>query len=195
MTSKAQRRSRKRSRSISLPGGEIATAPPMQGSREPQEDPRKMVIDARARVFGIKPDEAATRGTQADCCIASATGDRVAMQEAWQGICTSRRNSRLRNGIPDGPKCSTFTMISDAMQTDTSLTVDLRTGEERDAAAKHARQMWDARINALPAPQMIRAIKEALDGGINGQGAELWADGKPTTRGAVFVAALRALTN
>jgi hypothetical protein len=197
MSSKAQRRSRKRNRKISLPGGEAATAPKLQGSREPQEDPRKVVIDARVRVFGIKADDAtaALHGSQAGCCIAAAQGDRVAMWQAWQDINAARRNYRLRNGIQDGPKCATIAMIPDAMQTDTSLTVDLRTAEERDAAANRAWQSWHSRIKALPAPQMIRAVLEAMDGGINGQGGELWADGKPTTRGVVFVTSLRVLTN
>jgi len=195
MTSKAaKRKSRKRTRTISLPGGDTATVPKLANSREPQEDPRNVVINARVRVFGIKADDAPRRSTQADCCIDSVS-DSEALRQVWQSILASRRNSRLRNGIPDGPKCSTFTMISDALQTDTSPTIDIRTAEERDTSAKRSREMWDARIKALPATQMIRAIFEAMDGGINGQGGELWADGKPTTRGVVFVAALRVLTN
>lgn len=194
MTSKAQRRSRKRTRTISLPNGDTATAPKLQGSRGPQEDPRKVVIDARVRVFSISPEEAQRRADQADCCIDSAN-DGKALRQVWQSILASRRNSRLRNGIPDGPKCSTFTMISDAMQTDTSPTIDIRTAEERDTDAKRSREMWDARIKALPTPQMIRAIKGAMDGGINGQGGDLWADGKMTDRGRAFVSALRVLTN
>ena len=189
-----KRKSRKRSRTISLPNGDAATAPPMQGSREPQEDPRNVALEARARVFNIKPDDAPRRSTQADCCIDSMS-DSQALREVWQSILASRRNYRLRNGIQDWPKCATIAMVLDAMQTDTSLTVDLRTDDERDTAAKRAWQSWLDRINALPAPQMIRSIKDAMDGGINGQGGELWKDGKHTTRGVVFVIALRELTN
>ena len=193
MTSKAQRKRAKRSRKITLPGGASVHASISQGMSQPQEDPRKVVIDARVRVFGVKADDAPRRHTQHDCCIDSVS-DSQALRDVWESILASRRNSRLRNGIPDGPKCSTFTMIADAMQTDTSPTIDLRTAEERDAAAKRSREMWDARINALPTPQMIWAIKNALDGGINGQGGELWQDGKPTARGNAFIAALTVLT-
>jgi hypothetical protein len=194
MTSKAQRKRAKRSRKITLPGGASVQAPISQGMSQPQEDPRKVVIDARVRVFGVKDGNAPMHGSQAGCCIDASDGDKAAMWQSWQDINASRRNSRLRNGIPDGPKCSTFTMIADAMQTDTSPTIDLRTAEECDAAAKRSREMWDARINALPTPQMIWAIKNALDGGINGQGGELWQDGKPTARGNAFIAALTVLT-
>lgn len=193
MASKAERKRRTRNRKISLPGGETSHHP-ISAGRPVQEDALAVAREARARVYAV-PIKAALdpmRGSQAGCCIAEQP-DRVEMWQVWQSICTARRNSRLRNGISDGPKCATIAMIPDQMQTDESLRVDMRTSEERDTAAKRAWDGWQGRINALPAP-MRWPIRNALDGGINGQGGELWADGKPTSRGVAFVVSLRVLT-
>lgn len=197
MASKAQRKRIKSRRSITLPGGDTATAPATQGMRPPQEDARKTASDARARIFGKSGDDALhpMHGSQAGCCISSTGDDAAKLWQTWQDINAARRNYRMRIlGTTGDPKCAAISMLPDAMQTDTSLTIDIRTAEERDTAAKRAWRDWEARINSLPQPQMKWAIRGSMDGGTNGLGGNLWANNAKTTLGQAFVAALQELT-
>lgn len=201
--SKKARKALKRLRKISLANGETATDRPAGRDRrhinQPQEDPRKPALEARSRAFGLDPTKQDPlhhmRGTQAGNCIADER-DALDLWGTWQAIGTARRNYRTRiTGVTGDPKCATVAMTPDAMQTDQGLTVDIRSAEEKDAAAKRAWPHWETRIKTLPAPQLRWAIKNALDGGIDGMGGELYHGGKATDRGRVFVSALRGLTN
>lgn len=199
---KAQREARKL-RNISLKGGTSVKANPTGRDRrhinQPQDDPCKAAREARARVFGLDADKQDPlhhmRGTQAGNCIADQR-DALDLWGIWQAIGAALRNYRTRiTGVTGDPKCATVAMTPDAMQTDQSLTVDIRTAEEKDAAAKRAWPHWESRIKALPAPQLRWAISNALDGGMDGMGGELYHGGKATDRGRVFVLALRGLKN
>ena len=77
------------------------------------------------------------------------------------------------------------------METDQSLRVDLRTHDERVRAAKASWAAWEAKIAALPFPQLRWAISGVLRG-FMGDGT-LWRDAKPTNTGRNVVAALKAM--
>jgi hypothetical protein len=75
------------------------------------------------------------------------------------------------------------------METDPSLRVDLRAHDEKVAAAKSSKAAWDARINALPVPNMRWALRGALNGFMGED--TLWRDRVPTPTGRLAVEALR----
>lgn len=206
---KAGNRRAKQRRSITLPGGEIA-ANPLRGTdrrgtqaRETPEDAQKTALEARKRVFGGIGCQTAEeafleplRGSQVGYCITTLAGkdDRAEIWQVWQDICAARRNyhQRILSRNAD-PQCAAIAMVPDAMQSDESLRVDLRTGDERDAAAKRVWDEWCKRIKALGVPQMIWAVRAALDDGINPEAAPFWLDGQPTDRGRALVLGLRKL--
>lgn len=193
MTSKAQRRKRK----ITLPGGQEIDQRPIGRDRShtnQPEDPRKTALQARCRKSGITAPEEAARallGTEMGLCInATSKGDELAdLTEAWQAISASFRNYRLlvigQTGDPQG---AAIGMVPDRMETDQSLRVDLRTHDERVAAAKASWAGWQAKIKALPFG--VRGILEGVIHGFVGE-AVLWRDQAPTEKGRLAVEALR----
>lgn len=195
MTSKSQRRRAKRAKTISLPGGEAVAAPVVKGQRPPKDDPMRTVIHARIRRTGIlDPAEARQPicGDDMSLCIrALATGDdRAALVNAWAALSACHRNYRLliigQTGTPQG---AAIPMISEPMETDPSLRVDLRDHNTRVEAARRAWEAWDGKIRSLPTPNLKWALSGALSGFL-GDGA-LWRDQAPTTTGSVAVQALR----
>lgn len=201
--SKRQRRARaKERRTISLANGDTATAPIGQGQRKATEDVRNPALQARVRVFGIMGEDAIDRaknplaGSGVGQCILAiiAPRDQATVSDTWHRICSAQHNYRTRIlGMTGNPQGSAIAMLPEPMQTDTGHTIDIRSPEEKDAGAKRAWSAVDASINALPVPQWKLAIRNALSGGIDGQGGEVWRDGKPTHRGVVLVQALAAL--
>ena len=192
MTSKAERRRRK-SRAITMPGGIKIAQRLGQGRRTDLPDPPP-IHSARARRCPIDSASALHESDMGRCILTMAEGqDRADLAETWAAISAARRNYRMRIiGQTGEPQCAASPMIHDRMETDPSMRVDLRTPEERDLAASRAWGEWQAAIKRLPAPQMIWAIRSALDGFL-GEG-RLWSDGKPTASGAAAVAALKVLT-
>jgi hypothetical protein len=194
MSSKSQRRRAKRAKTISLPGGEAVAAPKGPG-RPPKEDPMRTVIHARIRRTGILDPAEARQPICGDdmglCIRALATGDeRAALVNAWAAISAAHRNYRLliigQTGTPQG---AAIPMISEPMETDPSLRVDLRDHNTRVDAARRAWEAWDGKLATLPAPSLKWALQGALSGFL-GDGA-LWRDQAPTTTGRVAVQALR----
>lgn len=190
MTSKAQRRKRKR---ITLAGGITMARRITQGRRTDLPDPPP-IHAARARRCPIDSASALHESDMGRCILTLAEGqDRADLAETWAAISAARRNYRMRIiGQTGEPQCAASPMIHDRMETDPSMRVDLRTPEERDLAASRAWGEWQAAIKRLPAPQMIWAIRGALDGFL-GEG-RIWSDGKPTSSGVAAVAALKVLT-
>ena len=200
MTSKAQRRAnRSRAQSITLPGSESVPAPIVQGQRKPAENPMATVTAARIRHSGITDPAEAVQplcGDQMGLCIrALSTGDdRATLANTWSAISASHRNfMMLYIGQTGNPQGAAIAMVPEPMQTDPSLRVDLRTQDERVAAAKRAWQAWEGKINALPVPSLKWALRGALNGFL-GEGA-LWRDKAPTTTGKVAVMALRQVAD
>lgn len=205
MTSKAQRRGRKRKAAHV----NLANEPTKRNNRYPSgkakpEDPRKTALQARCRISGIQDPKEAARallGTQMGLCInalaegkgeAARKSDLADLTEAWQAISASHRNFRLLViGQTGNPQGAAIAMVPDPVETDPSLRVDLRTHEERVEAAKRSWAGWEARIAALPVPNLKWALRGALEGFMGED--TLWRDCAPTTSGRLAVKALRRL--
>lgn len=197
MTSKAERKRKKR---ISLAGGQSVPQRPQGRDRshthQPAEDPRKTAITARLRISGVadqKEAESPLLGEDMGRCVHFlAKGDeRAALSDAWAAISASRRNfkARILGGTGD-PQCATIEMIPEGWETDPSLRVDLRTPEEKDAAAKASWAAWEGKVKALPFG--LKWVMEGVLYGFMGE-AVLWKDQRPTEKGRLAVEALRRM--
>lgn len=205
MTSKAARRraNKRRLAAVSLPGEPRAEQPARQpDGRIRPVDPRKSALETRLRISGMSDTPEARKaalapdfGHDAGLCIrAILNGDEA--KQAWEtfaGLSASYRNyCLLYIGQTGSPQCAAIAMIPEPMETDPSLRVDLRTHDEKVRAAKASWAAWEARIKALPLPQLRWAIEGTLRG-FMGDGT-LWRDAKPTDTGRTVVAALKAMT-
>jgi hypothetical protein len=187
---------RKRKGRITMPGGE--SVPQQQSTGRPVQDkPLQVATEARQRHTGIK-DKAdalqAALGTYLGLCIVQLTNgdERAQLINTWDAISASRRNYMLRYiGQSGDAQGAAIGYVADPMQTDKSMTVDVRTADERDAHAKSSWALWDKRIKALPL-QMRWAMQGAISGFIGD--AHIWRDHKPTETGRLAVAALGVLT-
>ena len=134
-------------------------------------------------------------GTDMGLCINSlASADELpALTEAWAAVSASFRNYRLlvigQTGDPQG---AAIGMLPEPVQTDPSLRVDIRTPEEKVAAAKASRKAWGDRIRALPRIDMRWALLGALNGFMGED--MLWRDKAPTKAGALAFEGLRKIS-
>lgn len=201
-TDRAKRRARKHKDKPELP--HLAPVPrrAKQGRArmaELQSDPGAMDVVLAARIArGAKDTDAARDPLHGDdmgrCILALTTDDeRRAITETWAALSGAWANycTRILNR-PLGPQAAAIAMLPERMQADTSLRVDLRTADERDAAAKRAWLHWHARMAALPTPMHGWALRGALCGFMGDEA--LWLDRAPTASGRLAVAALRMLT-
>ena len=200
MTSKAQRRKRKR---ITLAGGitmaQRATGRDRTQTNKP-EDARKTALDARCKQSGhdvtpeqVRASASPLRGCAVGLCIEAIAGatDHARLWQTWCDVVNALEAWRMRNtGQTGHPKCATIAMMPDDMQTDPSATVDLRTPDERDAAAKRRADEWERIIRTLP-PQLSGALRGARYGFLSD--AAIWRDGEPTEQGRRVVMALQRL--
>jgi len=198
MTSKTRRA---RKRAIALAGGASVPQPPSGRDRthtnQPKDDARMTAMTARERMTGHTGKDALDPALGTDmgrCIVALCQGDeRATLLGAWQAMSAAHRNYRmLYIGQTGDPQGAAIGFIPERMETDPSLRVDIRTHDERVAAAKSGWAAWQARIAALPWPQMKWAIRAGLEG-FMGE-ATLWRDQAPTIQGRVAVDALRRLT-
>ena len=190
---KGAKKRRKKAR-ITLPGGESAPQRVGQGRRTDIDQSPPPIHKARAARCKLDKGSPLHESDMGRCILALSEGqERADLAEAWADLSAARRNYLMRIiGQTGDPQGSASPMLTDTMETDPSLRVDLRSPSERDDAARRAWSDWMARIKALPAPGMIWAIRGALDG-FMGEG-RLWRDGKPTASGAVAVHAIMLLT-
>ncbi len=190
MSKAARKRAKRR---ISMPGGETA---PMQKSagRPPTQDPRIVALAARKHhCGGDDPNNPALEHDLGRCIIAVTKGDeQEQLLRIWSNLIASwNRYCLFYLGQTGNAKGSTMAMIPEPMETDQSLRVDLRSHDEKVHAAKTSWAGWEARINALPAPQFKWALRGAYRGSL-GEGA-LWRDRQPTGSGRTAVMALQRL--
>lgn len=193
-----QTRSAKRRRKISLPGGQsVDQRRPNDPKRVKVEDPRMTVAVSRMRHSGVADVQEAVQpimGTEVGLCIRSlATGDdRLAICDTWQAISAAYRNHAMlvigRTGDPQG---AAIAMVPEAMETNQSMHVDLRTHDERVSSAKRLWGDWCRKLKDLPAPPLRWSVEGALRG-FMGDG-RLWRDQAPTATGKTLVMALRLL--
>lgn len=159
----------------------------------------KKQIRAAAEIDQRKAMDAAINPLCSDgvgnCIIALVPkSDQGKIRDTWHRLCAAQHNYHTRIlGVTGNPQGSAIAMLPEPIQTDTGHTIDIRSAEEKDAGAKRAWAAAEASINALPVPQWKWAIRNAMNGGIDGQGGDVWRDGKPTARGRVLVQALVAL--
>lgn len=198
--SKAAKRRRKRAR-ITLAGG-VSVAQRAEGrdrthTNQP-EDARKTALEARCRLSGhqvtreqMQASASPLRGSAVGLCIEALRPEAPDQARLWQAWCDAQDALdawRQRNtGQTGHPKCATIAMLSEPMETDQSLRVDLRGADEKDASAKLRAARWEVIIRTLP-PQLSGALRGARDGFIDGEA--IWRAGAPTDRGRMVVRAL-----
>lgn len=203
-TQKRAQRRKARAEYITLPGGETAPQRPAQGRRSdrPSEPADALALAVRARLTGCSLEEARDVLAANDMgrCIRAMIPEnkrkpgectRRDLLSTWQGICAAKHNWQQRiTATNPNPQSASLPMLPESMQTDTGHSVDLRTTEERDEAARRVWYHWLDRLMDLPAEQ-----RHALRGHLDGYAAPIWdADElRPTRTGALAVKALRAL--
>lgn len=194
---KAQRRRRPKHAGMTMPMGEVAAPRTTQGSRKPPEDAARAALEARCRAFGVSPTPDAMKALSAPpmgcdvgrCIVAIIGADWRPLWDTWQALSAARANYAMRIlGTTANPQGSAIAMQSDALQADPGLTVDLRTADERDAAAIRADAYWTDLLTRLPTPMHRWCLRQGL-----GEG-ELWRAGEPTGKGRLAVASLVMLT-
>lgn len=192
---KGAKKRRKKAR-ITLAGGETAPQRPAGRDRrhtnQPDNEPPPI---HKARAARCKLDKGSTlhESDMGRCILALSEGqERADLAEAWADLSAARRNYLMRIiGQTGDPQGAASQMLTDTMETDPSLRVDLRTAEERDQAAARRWLEWCGRIETLPVPQMKWALRGALDGFMGDSG--LWRDTLPTASGVAAVRALKLL--
>jgi hypothetical protein len=190
---------RRRSNLISLPGGAQRKVAQTQGRRtdiEPQEPADLVALTSRAARTGCTVEAArdVLAGEDMGRCIMAlrpSMQERRDLLDVWQAMNAGWWNFATRClSITPSAQSSSMPMLPEPMQTDPSLRIDIRTGEERDEAARRVWYAWLERLTILPPDQ-----RHALRGHLQDYGAPVWdADAKqPTRAGALAVKALAAL--
>lgn len=198
MTKARTKAKRRRIKRITLSGGETAPQRPTQGHRTDlyQEPADQTALRVRARLTGCTMEEARDILASDDmgrCIRAMRSGntDRRNLLTTWQAISAAWHNYATRClSITPGAQSASLPMLPDPMQTDQSLRVDLRSAEEKDAAARRVWFDWLEAMLALPADQ-----RHAVRGHLQEYAAPVWCPNnlRPTRSGALAVAALDAL--
>lgn len=191
---KGAKRRRKKSQ-ITLAGGQAAPQRTGQGRRTDIDQGPPPIMAARQLRCPVDAASVLNESDMGRCILALSAGEaRAALAQTWAAISAARRNYLTRQiGQTGSPQGAAIAMVPEPMETDPSLRVDLRTPDQRDAAARRAWGDWEAQIKALPEPQMKWAIRGALDGFLGD--AVLWRDREPTAIGIAGVSALKLLTN
>lgn len=190
---KGAKKRRKKAR-ITLPGGKSAPQRVGQGRRTDIDQSPPPILKARAARCDLDMGSALHESDMGRCILALSEGqERADLAEAWADLSAARRNYLMRIiGQTGNPQGAAAPMMSETMETDPSLRVDLRSPDEKDDAAERRWLEWCGRIETLPAPQMKWALRGALDGFMGDGG--LWRDTTPTASGAAAVHALKLLT-
>jgi hypothetical protein len=201
--SKAARR--RRANLISLPGGEQINSAPVhipRAGRKAEPPADAVALAHRAKFTGCTVEEARDVLASSDMgrCIRFLARDqakkpreasRADLLTVWQGISAAKQNwqQRITSSNPN-PQAAAIAMLPETMQTDTGHSVDLRTADERDNAARRVWYHWLALLMELPPGE-----RHALRGHLDGYEAPIWcADNHaPTHTGALAVKALAKL--
>lgn len=199
-TKGAKKRARKARKAITLAGGETAPQRPRQGRRNDLPDGPPPIHAARARRCKADPASVLNESDMGRCILTltpppdKSQDERRRIGGTWATLSAARRNYLARIiGRTGDPQGAAIAMVPDRMETDQSLRVDLRSPDERDAAAERQWLEWCGKIEKLPTPQHKWALRSALDG-FMGDGS-LWRDGEPTASGRAAVQALKLLTD
>lgn len=198
MTKAATRGKRlRRRKGITLPGGKSAPRNITQGRRTDLHEPADLVaLAVRARLTGCTVEEArdTLAGEDIGRCIRAMRPnpqDRRDLEATWKGISAAYENFVNRVlGLPVSAQAASMPMLPEPMQTDQSLRIDPRTGEEKDEAARRVWDEWGTAFNALPMEQALLISDAACH-----KAPLLWDSDKllPTRCGALAVKGLASL--
>ncbi len=187
-----------------LTGFDLAEVPKRQPNGQHRQradkpqDPQKTALGARCRLFGIANTPANRKflsgqhsGShlgyvmQANCD----PQDIPPLWDTWHGFCSALRTYRIRYiGMSATAKGAALQMMPEPMETDPSLTVDLRDSDERDRDAVNAYMRWKGDLWCLSVRE-----RSLLSDAESETGKDLWKDGQATRAGLDTLAALRAL--
>lgn len=198
MTSKAEAKRRRRAKREfpSLAPIEKQQQHRVAGKFARDDDPRKTARTARERQLGGKRADAALDpilGHEIGYVIQSECKPDLAKRlwDTWQAYSAAERTYRVRYiGQTGEPKGASMQMVTERMETDKSMHVDLRTEEERDTQAVSGYMRWQGYLGHLDA-QQASALRQAE----RGNGKALWVDGKATQAGIFALNALIGLRN
>ena len=203
MASKAERLRRKKRASL-----DELCAVPSVARREKQarqngrftkveEDPRAAFLNARCRRFGIdQTDENRSRMAGVHLCCdlgfvleaACKPADIAPLWDVFSRWCRAEAVYRARYvGQREQPASAALTMVPEPMETDPSLTVDVRSQDERDRDAVSGWMRWQGFLGHLPAQH-----RTVLHNARRQDGPVLWS-GAATEAGLLALEALRGL--
>lgn len=182
-------RRRKKSASITLPGG--ASVPQPRSGRDrtqpPAEDARLTALTARARHANCSPAEAKDpmRADPVGLCIIALQPAPDRQSDLWSMWCRidAARAAYYRHviGSNPNPQNAAIAMVPEPMDIDPTRRPDLRSPAEKAEASKRA---WLALE-----PHLGGTLRNHLDG----YAAPLWRNGAPTLTGGLVVRDLMAL--
>lgn len=200
---KGAKRRAKRGRKDAPDGLGLAEVPKRQPNGQLRDradspgDPRKTALQARVRQFGGQDTQKGRKAVSDDFCgsqigfVMKAKCSDIEARALWQTFrawCMAEDQYRRRYiGQSEHAKGTAIVMVADEMQTDTSLTVDLRDADQRDRDAVRSWMRWQGYLGRLSRDHH-RAMHDARL-----ERVELWRDHMPTKRGLVALNALRAL--
>ena len=165
----------------------------------PTEDAQREALTARCRMLGVTPTKdnraaakAAHLGSDMGRVIHHVIPTASERAELWDVFATWCRAetcylSRII-GITGSPQGSALQMTPDATETDTSLTVDTRTSDERDRDAVTAWRRWQSYLAEISTRGRL-----SLQSARRETGPALWLYGRPTRAGMTALAALQEL--
>lgn len=200
MTSKAAKRRAKKAR-ITLPGGaEVTQRAKHDPRREPAQDARMVVWEARCRQEGIpvtketlRDVDDPMRGHEIGQCILDMNAGRKASREMWEIFLRAGaarwRYRILKIGQAANPQNAALPVIPEVFEVHGSLQADYRTAEERASAAVRANDEWLRHLNMIRIPQLRMALANAVDGFVG----PWWSDGKATQGGRWAAMALKTI--
>jgi hypothetical protein len=191
---------RRRANLISLPGGGAVASRPIGRERHHTQQPEPpadlVALTVRARLTGCTVEEARDilASEPIGRCIRymrPGLQDRRDLMDVYMSISAAWTNVIERVfGLKVSAQSASLPMLPEPMQTDPSLRVDLRTADERNAAARRVWSEWSAAFRKLPPD-----ASATLTASIEDRGLHLWDSDahRPTAKGALAVKALAGL--
>lgn len=161
---------------------------------EPQEDPLKAPMQARANALGKCPTAdllLPSLETEAGKCLYVGVTDKAERGRLFQTFMDYDRALSLYSlrilGRQRFPAVSKMEFMPERLETRADDRPDLRTEDEKADSAKKAMRLWGDRLNQLQ-PAWARIIRS-----VSYQQETLVNFGQLTTAGRSFIAAIRAL--
>lgn len=165
-----------------------------------EEDQTITALNCRCLKFGLEPNEKgrdAVKGQNMCCEIgfvleASCKPDqRSRLWDVFHRWTRAEVTYRIRYiGQREQPASASLMMIHDKMETDPSLTVDVRGDEQKDCDAINGWMRWQGFLGHLS-----KEHSTILHCARRGDGPLLWKDKKPTKHGLIALEALKELAD